>query len=156
MNVMDEVHLTNSPVVFYVDRSTGRPFQQNHCGSILQHLTLDLPDGSSDIWFASTASFIQGVENYLPTPSNELSPTFLMESELSSCPFPIYTHRQSAGDLLILPPSWYVLGPRTIQIIDRLQQLRSKPAGGGAAFNILVARHSPQFGVVHISRLADV
>ncbi|KAF9642261.1 hypothetical protein BDM02DRAFT_3273532 [Thelephora ganbajun] len=85
----------------------GRPFQQNHCGSVLQHLTRDLPDGSSDTWFVSAASSVQQVAIHPPTSANDLLPTFLTISELSSCPFPIYMHRQSVGDLLILPSSCY-------------------------------------------------
>jgi hypothetical protein len=31
-------------------------------------------------------------------------------SELLSSPFPVFRHVQLVGDLLIIPPRWYVLG----------------------------------------------
>lgn len=103
---MDKVRPSKHLTVLSVDRHTGRPFQQNHCGSALQHLTSDSPDGSSDTWFVCAASSIQEIARYPPTAANILSPTFLTKSEFSSCPFPVFTHRQSVGDLLVLPPSW--------------------------------------------------
>ena len=99
------VHRSYALIVL-ADRTTGQTFQQNHCGSVLQHLTSNLPDGSSDVWFVGAASE-QIASDLRATISH--SPAFLTVSELSSCPFPIYTHRQSVGDLLILPSSWQVL-----------------------------------------------
>jgi len=106
VNTTDKVGHPDALAIAPVDRSTGRPFQQNHCGSVLQHLTLDLPDASSDIWFVSAASSAHQVAGCLPMSANSHSPVFLTTPEFSSCPFPVYTHRQCIGDLLILPPSW--------------------------------------------------
>jgi len=97
---------TYTSVLTFVDWLVGRPFCQNHCGSVLQYLTSDLADGRSDTWFVSAGSTIQQVSIHPPTSANNISPTFLTISELSSCPFPIYKHRQSIGDLLIIPASW--------------------------------------------------
>lgn len=36
-------------------------------------------------------------------------PIFMTESELRSSPFPVFRHVQSTGDLLVIPPRWYVL-----------------------------------------------
>lgn len=93
-------------VIVLAERSTGRMFQQNHCGSVLQHLTSNLPDSSSDVWFVGAAS--PQAASYLPAYTRKPSLTFLTTSELSLCPFPTYIHRQSVGDLLILPSPWQV------------------------------------------------
>lgn len=109
MNAVAEVSQSSTLFTIFFDPATGRPFQKNHCGSVLQHLTHQLPDGSFNIWFVSAASSVQQVANHSSASTTNPSPGFLALSELSSCPFPIYIHRQSVGDLLILPPSWYVL-----------------------------------------------
>ena len=41
--------------------------------------------------------------------STESRPIFMTASELLSSPFPVFHHVQSDGDLLVVPPRWYVL-----------------------------------------------
>ena len=95
-------------VIISTEPSAERAFQKNHCGSVLQHLTYNLQDNSSDVWFVRAAS--QQVVSYLFACTEKHSPTLPTTSEPPLDQIPAYTHRQSVGDLLILPPSWQVLG----------------------------------------------
>ncbi|KAF9643353.1 hypothetical protein BDM02DRAFT_3191788 [Thelephora ganbajun] len=84
--------------------SRGRPLRQNHCASTFHWLTLDSVGAASDIWFileASHADQMRARLSALPTGSQ---PMFMTASEFLSCPFPVFHHIQSAGDLLVILP----------------------------------------------------
>ena len=51
-------------------------------------------------------------------------PVFMTASELMSSQFPVFRHRQLCGDLLIIPPRWYVFGVEAVHYPDRAVVLR--------------------------------
>lgn len=95
---------------------TGEAFQQTHCAATLQHLILDSTEQTPLIWFISKASSAQEVAEHL---SHTTPSTPMRTPELLSCPFPLYSHRQSVGDLLVLPPRWCV--PRVASGMSLMQ-----------------------------------
>jgi len=92
-----------------------RPLKQNHCASTFHWLTLDVATEASDVWFILEASHACNVEARLST---ESQPIFMTEPEFLSSPFPAFRHVQSAGDLLIIPPRWYVHDGRVARNSD--------------------------------------
>ena len=90
--------------------SPGRPFQLSHSATTFHKLTLRAGADASDAWVISPASASQSVSQYLETTfgierSRSRPPTIL---DLSKIPFEVYVHKQSPGDLLVVPPLWYV------------------------------------------------
>ena len=75
---------------------------------------------ASDVWFILEASHARQMEARLSAESQSI---FMTESELLSSPFPVFRHVQSAGDLLVIPPRWYVLDDQATQDLDAVTVL---------------------------------
>ena len=108
----------------FLMRSLGRPLKQNHCASTFHRLTLDSADVASDVWFILEASHAHQMEGHLSALSTASQPIFMATSELLSSPFPVYRHAQRTGDLLVIPPRWYVSGVKAVQDPDSVPVMR--------------------------------
>ena len=65
---------------------------------------------TSDVWFILEASHAHRTEAWLSASLAGSQRGYVTISELLSSPFPVFRHVQLAGDLLVIPPRWYVLG----------------------------------------------
>jgi hypothetical protein len=90
------------------------PFQLSHCATTFHKLTFRVETAASDKWFISPAPAAQSVSQYLETTLGiqKSRPCLLTIPDLSKCPFDVYMHTQSPGDLLIVPPLWCVYSRR--------------------------------------------
>lgn len=105
---------------------SGRSLRQNHCASTFHWLTLDSVGEASDVWFILEASHAHQMDDRLSATPTESPSKFMTAPELLSFPFPVFRHVQSVGDLLIIPPRWYVFDgqiardPHRVAVLHRI------------------------------------
>lgn len=75
--------------------------------------------------------------------STESGPIFMSAPEFLSSPFPVFRHVQLAGDLLIIPPRWYVFGVWIAQGLT-LSQLCTESPGRVMPIYIVVTHVNPR------------